>query len=399
MASEPPSKGFRPLQIGRYQIQERIATGGMGAVYRAKDIKRHRAVALKVLSADQAQSRPLMLERFKQEARYGRRLNHENVVSFYRFGKNHGIYYLAMEFVDGTNLEDYIKERTKLTVPQSVEFMIQATKAIDHLHKHGIIHRDIKPSNFIVTKKNDVERIKLIDLGLARRTPENDSRVTQPGTTLGTVDYISPEQVRDSTAVDIRSDIYSLGCTWYHMLAGHAPFAEGTVTERIYKHMEVDPPHIRDINPDVPPETWKVLKKMLAKDPVRRYQSPTDLLKDLEARNKMSSASQVLDRFGGATPSEPALALGPVRRLSHGRRQFIDLEDEEGVGTSQLFNRPRRKKPLPVGKIVLAISVVGVIAIAVIVTLFTLQTRSGTGRPLPSSRQSAPPSQDQAPQP
>src|SRR5204862_4101443 len=135
-------------------------------------------------------------------------LNHDNVVSFYRFGKHHGIYYVAMEFVDGINLEDYVKERKRLSNQQALDFMIQSTRAINHLHKHGIIHRDIKPSNFIVTQQDGKDQIKLIDLGLARRTPEGEPGITQPGTTLGTVDYISPEQVRDSTAVDIRSDIY-----------------------------------------------------------------------------------------------------------------------------------------------------------------------------------------------
>src|SRR5262249_18514126 len=158
---------------------------------------------------------------------------------------------------------EYVKERKRLTNQQALDFIIQATRAINHLHKHGIIHRDIKPSNFLVTKQDGKERIKLIDLGLARRTPEGEPGITQPGTTLGTVDYISPEQVRDSTAVDIRSDIYSLGCTWYHLLAGHAPFAEGTVTERIYKHMEVEPTPIRQINPDASEACWQILARML----------------------------------------------------------------------------------------------------------------------------------------
>jgi serine/threonine-protein kinase len=369
MASELPAKGSRPLQIGRFQIVERIATGGMGAVYLAIDTKRNRKVALKVISTDQAEQRPEILQRFRAESRYGRRLNHENVVSFYRFGKHHGIYYLAMEFVDGTNLEDYVKERKRLGNQQALDFMIQATRAINHLHKHGIIHRDIKPSNFLVTKQDGKDRIKLIDLGLARRTPEGEPGLTQPGTTLGTVDYISPEQVRDSTAVDIRSDIYSLGCTWYHLLAGHAPFAEGTVTERIYKHMEVEPTPIRQINPDVSEACWQILSRMLAKDPFHRYGGPVQLLKDLKKEFSVAHVtdSQILDRLAGDALPELAEGEGQALRLSKGRRRFIDLDDEDGE--SALFSRRKKKgKSIGTGTIIAAIS--GVLVIAAVAGVF-----------------------------
>jgi serine/threonine-protein kinase len=367
MASDLPAKGSRPLQIGRYQIVERIATGGMGAVYLAIDPKRNRKVALKVLSSDQADHRPDILQRFRAESRYGRRLNHQNVVSFYRFGKHHGIYYLAMEFVDGINLEDYVKERKRLRNEQALDFMIQATRAINHLHKHGIIHRDIKPSNFLVTKQDGKERIKLIDLGLARRTPEGEPGATQPGTTLGTVDYISPEQVRDSTAVDIRSDIYSLGCTWYHLLAGHAPFAEGTVTERIYKHMEVEPTPIREINPDASEACWKILSRMLAKDPFHRYGGPVQLLRDLKKEFSVANIadSRILDRLGEVLP-EPAELEGRALRLSKGRRQFIDLDDEQSGDTSALFSRRKKKQKLIGTAGIVAAVVAGLLIIAAI---------------------------------
>jgi eukaryotic-like serine/threonine-protein kinase len=374
MASDLPAKGSRPLQIGRYQVVERIATGGMGAVYLAADTKRNRKVALKVVSTDQAENRPDILQRFRAESRYGRRLNHENVVSFYRFGKHHGIYYLAMEFVDGINLEDYVKERKRLSNQQALDFMIQATRAINHLHKHGIIHRDIKPSNFIVTQQDGKERIKLIDLGLARRTPEGEPGLTQPGTTLGTVDYISPEQVRDSTAVDIRSDIYSLGCTWYHLLTGHAPFAEGTVTERIYKHMEVEPTPIRQINPDATEACWMILSRMLAKDPFHRYGGPAQLLRDLKKEFSVAHVadSRILDRLGDDAAPE---LEGQARRLSKGRRQFIDLEDEESDATSALFGR-RKKKRKSIGAAGIAAAIAGLLVIVAIAGFFAWRAYS-----------------------
>jgi serine/threonine protein kinase len=339
MPIDTPTHGTRPLQIGRYQVLDRLGTGGMGTVYKAFDLKRGREVALKVLAPEQAAEKPLALQRFRLEARFGRRFNHENVVSFYHYGTIQGIHYLALEYVDGVNLHEYVNRKGQVDVDESIRIMIQATRAIDHLFAHGIIHRDIKPSNFIVTRRKGKKTIKLIDLGLARRLLQTDARMTLAGSGLGTVDYISPEQARNASSADIRSDIYSLGCTWYHLLAGRAPFGEGTIMERAYKQIQLPPPDIREFNPEVRSEVKRVLEKMLAKDPGQRYQTPGELLQELVKLGKKEQQAQESEQVEKSVTIHqqnkwagndwavsddavrPAFQPGPPRRVA-GRQRF-----------------------------------------------------------------------------
>jgi eukaryotic-like serine/threonine-protein kinase len=354
MASGPPAKAVRP-PIGNYQILAHVATGGMGAVYKAVDSRLGREVALKVLLPDQAAQKPLLLKRFRLEARYGGQLNHENIVTLYEYGEIHGIHFLALEYVDGVSLLEYMAHRGKLDVEESRQIIIQATRAIAHLHKHGIIHRDIKPSNFLVAQRKGRPFIKLVDLGLARRVTDEGPRVTLAGTTLGTVDYLAPEQARDSGAADVRSDIYSLGCTWYHMLSGRPPFAEGTVADRIYKHVTMPPPDIRKSNPSVSAEVTDILGRMLEKNPADRYQTPEQLLLALEgeqAAEKESDAEippavpaagpgDLLDNLAG---EEDAVAAARKRRAA--RREFLDYErkrEESRFVPKSVTRRQERK--------------------------------------------------------
>src|SRR5262249_62078073 len=165
-------------------------------------------------------------------------------------------YYLAMEYIDGIDLGEYIRRKGQLDPEEARRILIQACKALDHAHSQGVTHRDIKPSNFLLADDEGRTRVKLTDMGLARMANEKDFRVTRAGTTVGTVDYMSPEQARDSASADIRSDIYSLGCTFYHMMAGQPPFSEGGIGERVYKHIASNPPDIREYNPDVPNSLW-----------------------------------------------------------------------------------------------------------------------------------------------
>ena len=340
MATGSPAKPSRP-PIGNYEILAHVATGGMGAVYKALDARLGREVALKILLPDQAAQKPLLLKRFRLEARYGGQLSHENIVTLYEYGEIHGIHFLALEYVDGVSLHDYIAQKGTLEVQESRQIIIQAVRAIGHLRKHGIIHRDIKPSNFLVTQRKGLPFIKLIDLGLARRVDDSGPRVTLAGTTLGTVDYLAPEQARDSGAADVRSDIYSLGCTWYHMLAGRPPFAEGTVAERVHKHVSMPPPDLLKINPRVPDSVNHIVLKMLAKNPAERYQTPEELLDALEAKSADESASEMeIEQAGGAEPAAPTAsqvdlladlagehgAGAAARKRRAGRTEFLDYE-------------------------------------------------------------------------
>src|SRR5262249_43529510 len=164
----------------------------------------------------------------------------------------------------------------------AVDILTQMVKALDHAQKHNIVHRDIKPSNILLTEAEGGRLVaKLTDLGLSREHSDDDFRVTRAGSTVGTVDYMSPEQARDSAAADTRSDLYSLGCTLYHMLTGSPPFAQGSLTERLFAHLEDEAADPRQFNPKVPEWLVAVLRRMMAKKPVQRYQTPAELLEDL----------------------------------------------------------------------------------------------------------------------
>jgi serine/threonine-protein kinase len=303
MSSEPFFPAGRQLQIGKYLVLARIATGGMGAVYKARDLELDRDVALKVLSPD---AKPDIHERFRLEALYGIQLDHPNIARLYESGEANGFPYLALEFVEGSDLQGYLNRKEKLEIDESRQIIIQASRAMAHLHERGVIHRDIKPSNFLIRYKNGQPIVKMIDLGLARHRDEGeDAPRPDEGHTLGTVDYIAPEQVLDSEAADVRSDIYSLGCTWYHLLAGRPPFTAGNASERAFKHLEDDPPDLRVFNPAVPAAVVELLGRMLAKDPQQRYQTPEALLHDLETQEEQAislSKNRLADLAGKTEP-------------------------------------------------------------------------------------------------
>ncbi len=281
MSSEPSTKGpERSVQIGKYTVLVHLATGGMGAVYKAYDTEAKRDVALKVLTPELA-SKPLMIERFRREAKHAKKLRHENIVELYDFEQAGGQHFLVMEFIEGVDLHEYVDRKGMLDPEEALRIIVQATKALDHAHGQGIVHRDVKPSNFLVTRRKGRLVVKMTDFGLSREANSEEFRVTRAGTTVGTVDYISPEQARDSGQADIRSDLYSLGCTWHHLLSGKAPFPEGGLAERLHKHLNVEPPDVRLLNPRASRATAAVLRRLLAKRPADRYQTPADLIKDL----------------------------------------------------------------------------------------------------------------------
>jgi tetratricopeptide (TPR) repeat protein len=266
------------IRIGKYEVLAHIATGGMGSVYKAKDLELGRTVALKVLQTNLAQGE--RLSRFKQEARSAASLNYLHIVTLFEYGYDAywDVHFLAMEFIDGINLEAYVKRRGQLEPEEARVMLVQAANALDHAYQHGIVHRDIKPSNFMLARVGKKVVLKLTDLGLARPADDEQYSLTREGCTVGTIDYIAPEQARDSRAADIRSDIYSLGCTAYHLLAGKAPFAEGGLGERVFKHIEAPPPDVREANPEVSAEFCALIQRMMAKKPEDRPQTPADLL-------------------------------------------------------------------------------------------------------------------------
>lgn len=268
--------------LGKYQIQKEIGAGGMGAVFLARDTTLNRLAALKILPRDKAEN-PVLVKRFKAEGQAAAHLRHENIVSVYDAGEEDGYLYIALEYVEGTDLHNLINKRGRIPVRRSLEIITQVTEALAHAFQQGIVHRDIKPANILIRLDGVV---KLTDLGLARSIDDNtETSITRAGTTVGTVDYMAPEQARDSKAADIRSDLYSLGCTWYHMLTGRAPFSEGSLTNKLAAHATTPPPDPREINDLVPEGVVAIIQRMMAKPQSGRYQTPEDLLEDLKNSN------------------------------------------------------------------------------------------------------------------
>jgi serine/threonine-protein kinase len=273
--AQPAARQF----LGKYELQRRIGSGGMGSVFLAFDRELKRTVALKVLPKEKAQN-AVLVKRFKAEAQAAAHLRHENIVAVYDAGEADGYLYIALEYVDGTDLQNLVNKRGPLPVKRSIEIVKQVARALQHAHERNIVHRDIKPSNMLIASDG---RMKLTDMGLARSVDETtETDITRAGTTVGTVDYMSPEQARNSRAADIRSDIYSLGCAWYQMLTGKPPFPEGSVTNKLHAHATQPPPDPREINSEVPEALVAVLHRMMAKSADKRYQTPQELLKDLE---------------------------------------------------------------------------------------------------------------------
>ncbi len=301
--------------IGRYRLQSHIATGGMGIVYKARDEESHQNVALKILLPGLAQN-PTTLERFRQEAVRFAKLRHENIVRLYEFGQANGIHFLALEYVDGIDLHEYISRKGQLDPEEASLVLTQAIRALAYLHQQQIIHRDVKPSNFLVTRKQNWPVIKLTDLGLAREMGDDEIRLTRAGFMVGTIDYMAPEQARDSRTADRRSDIYSLGCTLYHMVAGRPPFSEGSLPERLLQRLDQAPPDVRQFNPQLSADLAKILDHMLARNPEDRYQATEEILADLNRLTigPVSSRASIRDPEDLVSGAETARQSIPLDR-------------------------------------------------------------------------------------
>jgi serine/threonine protein kinase len=261
-------------RFGGYEILEELGSGGMGKVYRARNVTLERTVALKMLapffSADQA-----FVQRFLKEARSAARLNHPNIVQIYDFGSVNGIYYLAMEYVKGESLRGYLK-RGRLNERDAVAVIREAVRPLSVAHAEGIVHRDIKPDNIMLTTKGE---LKIVDLGIAKRLDE-DQDLTQTGQAVGTPQYISPEQVK-GLRVDARADIYSLGATFYHLLTGRPPYKGTSAAMVMTMHLTEPLPDPRAFEPSLSEGVCRILRKMLAKEREERYSDVAALDLDL----------------------------------------------------------------------------------------------------------------------
>ncbi|MBA2115546.1 serine/threonine protein kinase [Bremerella alba] len=271
------------LDHPRYRIIRQLGQGGMGIVYQAEHKLMERVVALKVISS-RLMKNELAVERFHQEVKAAAKLSHRNIVTAYDAEQAGEMHFLVMEYIDGISLDQLVARRKPIPVLHACNYVTQAAQGLQHAFERGTVHRDIKPHNLMRTTRGT---IKILDFGLARFATQSEQSPDDPGltadfTALGTPDYMAPEQARDSKRADIRADLYSLGCTLYFLLAGHAPFPEGTAFEKVIGHCERQPRPLSEIRDDIPPEVIAIVEKMMAKSPDDRYQTPGEVVEHLK---------------------------------------------------------------------------------------------------------------------
>ena len=410
-------------QLGPYKLLRKLGEGGMGAVYLAEDTSVGRSVAVKVLPKKYSEEREF-LTRFRREAQATGKLNHVNIVLAYNVGEEAGVHYYAMEYCDGETLDAILKRDKVLSWDRAVEVVMQVARGLKHAHDHGIIHRDIKPANvFIckplsgagvppVTAQNTGETpllregfvAKILDLGLSKTLGETEqSFYTQTGVALGTPHYISPEQAKGEKSIDGRTDIYSLGATFYHLVTGQTPFQGTTAGVIMAKHLTDELTNPQDIVPEIPDGVVQVIIRMMAKDPADRYANCTELLDDLELviDGKMPSSQEidvgkssvavvrtararrtVGQAFQLAQPRGEAAERGQAGKLvlQRGARQPQSAADRrrggrrledgaEGTGSQQQTEAARGTRNLYIGA--------GVAGLGLVVLLLALVMRSG----------------------
>ncbi|MCZ7649320.1 MAG: protein kinase [Planctomycetota bacterium] len=373
----PPTHS-QPLQyLGGFELLEVIGRGGMGAVYKARQPNLNRIVALKILPPGAASRDPAAVERFIREARVTARFNHPHVVQGIEVGRDEatGLYYFAMEYVNGPNLKDLLRQAGAIEARRGLSIVRQVAEALAYARKLGIVHRDIKPDNVLLNSRGEA---KLADLGLARQmsmaetftpsgeAPAADASLTQAGVTVGTPYYMPPEQARGRLdLLDVRSDLYALGATLYHMLAGRPPYQGRDSVSIMRKHIDAPIPRLLDVRPELDPEIGALVERMLQKDPGRRFQSPEDLIERIDA---------ILEPRTTQAPARPrprqeGRVGAPVTALRAGRGHAVSaLRAGKHGGTSSEMRTPRSGNPLrPSGRrrgLLPQLALVGAVALA-----------------------------------
>jgi serine/threonine protein kinase len=265
----------RGFILGKYKLLRMLGKGGMSSVYLAEHILMRARRAIKVLPKNRVAD-ATYLERFRIEARAAAKLDDPNIIHTYDIDEHEGQHYLVMEYVEGQDLHQLVKEHGPLDFMIAADYVAQVARGLAHAHEMGLVHRDIKPANCLVDKNKVV---KLLDMGLARLVDDEASLTLDNNeNVLGTADYLAPEQALNSHKADARSDVYSLGCTFYFLLTGHPPFPEGSISERLMKHQIERPPSILKDRPDAPPILVHICEKMMAKKNIDRYQSAQEVV-------------------------------------------------------------------------------------------------------------------------
>ena len=276
--SEPAKKPKKPRRFGGFELIRRLGRGSMGAVFLARQTSSDRLVAIKILAPRFSRDESYV-NRFLREAESAAKLEHPSIIGAIDVGEVDGLKYFVMEYIEGPTLADLLRRGGALDESRAVSMVLQIARALEHAHENGFVHRDIKPANVILTSEGVA---KLCDLGLAKEV-DADGGDTQDGQTLGTPDYISPEQARGDPIIDIRTDIYSLGATFYHLVTGRVPYAGPTPAVVMTKHLTEGVPDPRNLNSAISPAVSEVIRKMLAKEPGDRHEDPAALIVELTA--------------------------------------------------------------------------------------------------------------------
>ena len=324
---------WQGLRIDKYELQDVIGQGGMGRVYLAKDVRLGRKVALKILSRERMNNVRAMA-RFRREAKVGAQLQHENLVRIYDEGEAHGVRYLVMEYIEGKTIGRLISELGALPPPSAADIARKVALGLEHLHLKGLLHRDVNPMNILLDRDGTA---KLTDLGLAIDLGDDDDIVTRDGATVGTFDYISPEQAKHSRMVDARADIYSLGCTLYHMISGRVPFPTPSLPEKLYAHQLNEPEPLSTFVPNLPEGLAAIVSKMMRKSPDDRYRRASDVARALEPfASGTLSASRIAP---GLSSTQEAAAINGQTRES---------VPQTGSDPDLVFQKPATEPAIPV---------------------------------------------------
>ncbi len=383
----------RGLVIGNYVVLDRLGKGGMGQVYKARHRRLDRVVALKVLPSALAKS-PDAVKRFHREARAAARLSHPNIVVTLDADDEKGLHFLAMECVDGADLASRVRDHGPMTVKNAVDYALQAARGLAYAHQQGVIHRDVKPSNLLLDSSGTV---KVLDIGLARIEQSanqpglSSDDLTRSGEIMGTVDYMSPEQSVNTKNADARSDVYSLGCTLFYLLAGRSVYAGETLIERILAHREQPIPSLRAIRRDVPEAVDAVFCKMVAKQAGERYATMNEAIAGLEqSLSAPAPAScpetltlqpaprETVSLRGLLAPETPSPTPPPP--LPEAKSFLDELLEEPVVLPDRLWQRSRRRFLTPARKRQLVLFGAVAAASALVFVLFALLLTSADRR-------------------
>ncbi len=365
----------RELVLGSYVLLERLGEGGMGQVFKARNWKLGRVVALKVIRKDRL-ANPDAVRRFRREVQAAAALSHPNIVHAYDADEIDGTHLLVMECVEGaSDLARLLKKNGPLPVAQACKYIRQAALGLQHACARGMVHRDIKPQNMLLS--GDGRTVKILDMGLARldhseADGDRTSTMTQEGAIMGTPDYIAPEQVMGSHDVDIRADLYSLGCTFYQLLTDRVPFPGGTLMQKLDGHRFHEAASVESLRPDVPPAVAAVVRRLMAKKPEDRYQTPADVAAALVSGDGDTPVG--LAGTGATVVQKPVAAVVPTRAVAS---PFADLD----AGATEVLAPPmkapgtRRRWLLP------ALAGMGLAAVGLAALLIVLLPKGDKGPP------------------